>query len=298
MSDTVLNIPGKDAPRPIPQGPIVIVGGAGKMGAFFARLFREAGAEVRILDEGDWDRAEEIVSGAKLVLISVPIHLTEQVIARLPELDAECILADLTSTKSAPVAAMLAAHAGPVVGLHPMFGPDTEGLQNQVIAYVAARGEADWLAEFLACAGAPVQRTTAAQHDKAMVLIQALRHFTAFTYGAHLMQEDADLDELLAFSSPIYRLELAMVGRLFAQDADLYADIIMSSPDNVAMIRKYADHFSDAVGMLEKGDKEGFKKAFGDVSQFMGEYAGHFLEETSDLLGHTRRTMKRNPKDK
>ena len=237
-----------------------------------------------------------LVQGAKLVLISVPIHLTVETINRLPRLLDDCILADLTSTKAAPVEAMLAAHNGAVVGLHPMFGPDTQGLENQVIAYVEARKGDDWLAEFLGASGAIVQRTTAAKHDRAMVLIQALRHFTAFTYGAHLMQEDADLVELLAFSSPIYRLELAMVGRLFAQDADLYADIIFSSPDNVKMIRKYADHFSAAVGMLEAGDKDGFKKAFGNVADFMGDYATHSLGETSELLSHADRTMSRDPK--
>lgn len=285
------------------NGPIVIVGGAGQMGRFFTRLFEGAGGDVRILDEDDWSRAEDLVVGAKLVLLSVPIHLTVEAIHRLPKLADDCILADLTSTKSAPVEAMLAAHHGPVVGLHPMFGPDTQGLENQVIAYVEARpaqdGDGDeWLGAFLRNSGAIVQKTTAEQHDRAMVLIQALRHFTAFTYGAHLMQEDADLGELLAFSSPIYRLELAMVGRLFAQDADLYADIIFSSPENISMIRKYADHFSAAVSMLEAGDKDGFKAAFSQVSKFMGDYAPHFLAETSELLSHTGRTMKRDPKKK
>ncbi|MDI8296325.1 hypothetical protein MJI53_23840, partial [Salmonella enterica subsp. enterica serovar Anatum] len=42
-------------------------------------------------------------------------------------------------------------------------------------------------------------------------------------------EENVQLEQLLALSSPIYRLELAMVGRLFAQDPQLYADIIMSS---------------------------------------------------------------------
>ena len=45
-------------------------------------------------------------------------------------------------------------------------------------------------------------------------------------------EENVQLEQLLALSSPIYRLELAMVGRLFAQDPQLYADIIMSSENN------------------------------------------------------------------
>ncbi|MFO6426374.1 hypothetical protein ACLBOM_11150 [Escherichia coli] len=37
----------------------------------------------------------------------------------------DCILVDLASVKNGPLQAMLAAHDGPVLGLHPMFGPDS-----------------------------------------------------------------------------------------------------------------------------------------------------------------------------
>lgn len=57
-----------------------------------------------------------------MVIVSVPIHVTEQVIAQLPPLPSDCILVDLASVKSGALQAMLAAHDGPVLGLHPMFG--------------------------------------------------------------------------------------------------------------------------------------------------------------------------------
>ncbi len=80
---------------------------------------------------------------------------------------------------------------------------------------------------------------SAIEHDQGMTLIQALRHFTSFVYGVHLAEEDPQIEQLMSLSSPIYRLELAMVGRLFAQDAQLYADIIMSAPQNLAMIKRF-----------------------------------------------------------
>jgi len=60
-----------------------------------------------------------------------------------------------------------------------------------------------------------------------MAYIQVMRHFNTFVYGQHLKGEDPNLESLTMFSSPIYRLELAMVGRLFAQSPQLYADIIV-----------------------------------------------------------------------
>lgn len=64
--------------------------------------------------------------------------------------------------------------------------------------------------------GARLHRISAVEHDQNMAFIRALRHFATFAYGLHLAEENVQLEQLLALSSPIYRLELAMVGRLFA----------------------------------------------------------------------------------
>ncbi|MGL5800059.1 MAG: bifunctional chorismate mutase/prephenate dehydrogenase, partial [Plesiomonas sp.] len=115
--------------------PIVIIGGRGQLGQLFARLFTLSGYQVRVLDKDDWVNADALLDDAAMVLISVPISLTEAVIDRLQQLPTDCILADLTSVKQAPLQAMLAVHRGPVVGLHPMFGPDLSSLAKQVIVY-------------------------------------------------------------------------------------------------------------------------------------------------------------------
>ncbi len=43
-----------------------------------------SGYQVRILEQQDWPRAVDIVADAGMVIVSVPIHVTEQVIAQLP----------------------------------------------------------------------------------------------------------------------------------------------------------------------------------------------------------------------
>lgn len=68
-----------------------------------------------------------------------------------------------------------------------------------------------------------------------------------------------------------------MVGRLFAQDAQLYADIIMSSPQNLAMIKRFHQRFGEAIEMLDNQDKQTFKQAFGQVEHWFGDYAQHFF---------------------
>lgn len=267
-------------------GPIVIIGGQGKMGQLFDKLFRLSGYQVRILEQNDWVNADSIFYDAGMVIVSVPIHVTEQVIHQLPKLPTDCILVDLASIKGLPLEAMLAAHDGPVLGLHPMFGPDVGSLAKQVIAYCDGRKpEAyQWLLQQLQVWGAKLQAIGAVEHDQNMGFIQALRHFATFTYGLNLSQENVQLGQLLSLSSPVYRLELAMIGRLFAQDAELYADIIMSSEDNIALIKRYYACFGDAIGLLDNSNKTEFIQKFNKVKEWFGDYAPGFLNESRMLL--------------
>ena len=267
-------------------GKAVVVGGAGQLGGLFSHLLTLSGYQVEVLEKDDWANADALLRDAGLVVIAVPIDQTLRVIQQLPTLNDDCLLVDLTSIKAEPLAAMLLAHQGPVLGLHPMFGPDVSSLAKQVIIYSEGRGaeQYQWLLAQMRIWGARLQAVDAAEHDKAMSLVQALRHFTSFAYGVHLCSEQADLAQLLRLSSPIYRLELAMVGRLFAQDPTLYADIILSSPANLEMIRRYHSRFGELLTQLEAGEREAFVEQFAKVSDYFGEYADTFLKESRMLL--------------
>ena len=267
-------------------GKVVVVGGAGALGARFVSLFRRSGFNVQVLEKQDWPQAKQLCAEAVLVLLAVPITLTGQLISQLPPLPADCVLADITSIKEQPLAAMLAKHSGPVVGLHPMFGPDITNLVKQVVVVCHGRDESQyqWLLKQLTVWGAELAVKQAAEHDSAMQLIQAMRHFSSLVYGVHLADENADLNELLQLSSPIYRLELAMVGRLFAQNAELYADIMLSSCEVAALLERYQQRFSALLQLLKNKDKAGLMAQFGKGQQFFGELAGQFLQESKQLL--------------
>ncbi|MGB1322357.1 MAG: bifunctional chorismate mutase/prephenate dehydrogenase [Vibrio gallaecicus] len=265
---------------------VVIVGGNGQLGGLFGRMFKLSGYDVKILGSKDWDKADELLDNAGLVVVTVPIHLTEGVIEKLGNLPSDCILCDLTSIKSKPLQTMLNMHSGPVVGLHPMFGPDVPSLAKQVIVYSDGRDEESyqWLLKQFGIWGASLCQMDAAEHDHGMTLIQALRHFTSFAYGLHLSKENPNIDQLLKLSSPIYRLEIAMVGRLFAQDPNLYGDIILSSDENIEMIRRFHNCFGEALKILDGKDKETFVQSFNQVSDWFGDYSQQFLEESQNLL--------------
>lgn len=265
---------------------VVIVGGNGQLGGLFGRMFKLSGYDVKVLGSKDWDKADEMLVDAGLVVVTVPIHLTQGVIEKLGKLPKDCILCDLTSIKSKPLQGMLNVHQGPVVGLHPMFGPDVPSLAKQVIVYCDGRGEEryQWLLKQFSIWGASLCQIDASEHDHGMTLIQALRHFTSFAYGLHLSRENPNIDKLLKLSSPIYRLELAMVGRLFGQDPNLYGDIILSSDENIDMIKRFHQCFGEALKVLDGKDKQAFVTSFNKVSEWFGDYSQQFMHESQNLL--------------
>lgn len=265
---------------------IVVIGGKGALGKVLVGLFSSSNYAVTIIDKDDWSTRREMLSDADLVVLAVPINQTITIINDLPPLPDNCILADVTSVKQAPLKAMLAKHAGPVVGLHPMFGPDAPGMIKQVVVVCDGRESQayEWLIEQMIVWGAQIHKTQAKVHDKAMAFIQVMRHFNTFVYGQHLQQENPDLSELIAFSSPIYRLELAMVGRLFAQAPSLYADIIFNDTDNIALLERFHTRFGDAVALLKNQDKQGFIDCFKDVENWFGAYATQCLKDSKQML--------------
>lgn len=266
---------------------IVIVGGTGKLGGLFARFLRQSGYAVQALGREDWANAEQILADTDVVIVCVPINQTLATIERLkPYLTENMLLTDLTSVKRQPLEKMLEVHQGAVLGLHPMFGPDIASMAKQVVVRCDGRypERYQWLLEQIQMWGAKIFQVDAAEHDHSMTYIQALRHFATFAFGLHLSKQPVNLANLLALSSPIYRLELAMIGRLFAQDGGLYADIIMDKPQNLAVIESLKQTYADSLAFFEKGDKEGFIQAFEEVKHWFGDYSDLFMKESRQLL--------------
>lgn len=270
-----------------PGAAIVIVGGGGGMGRVVVRWFEGAGYDVRVLEQEDWGRAEALCAGASLVVLSVPIDVTAAAAERIaPHLPPGCVLADVTSIKGAPLAAMLAAHEGPVLGLHPMFGPTTASLDRQIVVSVGGRAPdaCRWVLDQLAAWGAVVVETTADEHDRVMRVVQALRHFATFAFGQFLVREGVDLPRTLEMSAPIYRLELGMVGRLFAQDPHLYAEIVFAEPERAALLRRFVASVASNLDMLEAGDKGAFEGEFRRVAEWFGPFADQAIRESTWII--------------
>jgi chorismate mutase/prephenate dehydrogenase len=270
-----------------PNGTVLIVGGRGEMGRYFERWFCDAGYAVRIMDKEDWSQVDVLCQGIDLALLSVPIDITAEIAERLgPLLPQDAVFADITSTKVTPMKAMMASHQGPVTGLHPLFGPTTSTLDKQIVVVTHGRHPeaCQWVVDQFAAWGAVIVESKADEHDRIMAIVQTLRHFATFAFGQFLSFKGVDLERTLEFSSPIYRLELGMVGRLFAQDPSLYSEIIFASPERHQLLKEYIQCVTTNLEMIEKADKDHFIKEFKRIAEWFGPFSEQAIRESTFLI--------------
>ena len=266
---------------------ILIVGAKGGMGSLYARIARQTGHQVHSIDKHNWHELEEIAPKLDLAIVSVPINVTVDVVKRLAgKLHENTILADFTSNKTAPIEAMKAAHDGPVLGLHPMHGPDVQNLSKQlmVVCPVQQKNKSRWVVDQIKLWGMRIVEADPEKHDHVMHMVQGLRHFVALLHGSFMKTYDLKPQDILDYSSPIYRAELMMTGRIFAQSAELYADIVFANEERRELLLNFIEHNQKLAEMVKENNRDGFIKEFEAVTDFFGKFASQALEESGYLI--------------
>jgi chorismate mutase / prephenate dehydrogenase len=268
---------------------IGVIGGTQGMGAFLARVFFGGGYSVETMGVGEGASAADVARRSDLVIVAVPIGVTLDVIREVaPHVRKGACLMDVTSIKRAPLEAMLqAAPEGvDVVATHPMFGPHGIDFDRQKVVLCRGRGDEAFarVKRLYEAFGAETIEATAEEHDAQMALIQVLVHEKTMVLGSVLERVKADLGRSLQFASPIYRAELAMIGRMFSQQAELYADILTVNPDAPPLSHVFeqeAAHFARAVAMQ---DRETVVRRFRQVAEFMKDFASWAKKQSDAIL--------------
>ncbi|KAF5081842.1 prephenate dehydrogenase/arogenate dehydrogenase family protein [Methanoculleus horonobensis] len=266
-----------------------IIGGTGQMGRFFAGVFEAAGWETIVSGTATSLTNRAVAETADLVMVSVPIRATVGVIREVaPLLSEEQVFCDVTSLKVEPVRAMLASRAE-VIGLHPMFGPGAASLRGQTIVATPARCSPESLEGLLSVfrdQGAAITLSTPEDHDRMMAVIQGLTHFGTLAKAEAIRRTGADVAETLRFTSPVYRIEMGFVGRLLAQDAGLYGDILQMNPAVPEVLAQFEEAVRTLREIVESGDAERFQDFFTANAGHYASYLAAATEETDDLISH------------
>lgn len=230
---------------------IGIIGGTGGMGRWFADLLKKEGYVVHPAGRKQGMNKAEMGRTCNVVVISVPIGVTREVIESVgPLLREDALLMDLTSLKEEPVKAMLASSRCEVIGCHPLFGPAIPSLSGQNVVLCPARGTNwfPWLKEILERNQAVVTVTTPENHDRMMSVVQVLNHLHTIHLGMVLGQQNLTCEELRFWSTPVFENKLEMIRKVFQDQPDMYAEILVNNPH----LDEICDHYREIFNKLEK----------------------------------------------
>ena len=266
---------------------ILIVGGDGGMGRLFSSLLRGRGHIVDSYDLGDERQLGAVVGASDVVIISVPMSTVISVVRDVAKhMRPDSLLCDINSLKS-DVCSALSEYGGfEAIGLHPMFGPSVSSMRRQRVVLCPVRDGAlgEWLREELGELGAELIETTPENHDKMMSVVQVLVHFNTVVMGEALRLSGVGVRESLAYTSPIYRLEMAFVGRLFTQDPELYAQILIQNPRGAEMRDNFIESAKRISSLLDSSDDEAFVKLFCQTAEWFDEFGAEAMALSDTVI--------------
>lgn len=248
-----------------------IVGGTGRMGLWLARLLEAQGIEVLRSGRKTSLRPVDMARQCEVVVVSVPIHATEEAIREIgPYVSEEGLLMDLTSLKKGPVEAMLRHSRAEVVGIHPLFGPQEKSNQSLRVALCPARGEEGlkWINGVFRRAGLEVIAMSPEAHDLKMGLIQGLNHFSTLTLALTISRSGFQLDELAGLSTPSFEQKLDRIRTVMGQSSDLFGSLLMDNRMAAGFLSQYLESAEQLMGVTRERDKAAFCHLFESIRDF------------------------------
>jgi chorismate mutase / prephenate dehydrogenase len=214
----------------------LIIGGRGKMGAWFAEFLASQGFRVQIADPAGplqgFDSVADWQSDAldqDLIVLATPLSATAQLLEVLAGRAPKGLIFDLGSLKT-PLRAGLAAlvEAGcRVTSLHPMFGPDTVLLSGRHVIFIDL-GNAAALAEAQELfAPTMAERVVMGldEHDRLIAFVLGLSHALNIAFFTALAESGEAAPRLARMSSTTFDAQLAVASRVAAESPELYFEI-------------------------------------------------------------------------
>lgn len=253
---------------------IGIIGGNGRFGGWFRGFFESKGLTVLVSGRKTALTPEKLARAADIVIISVPIPQTEGVIRAVRDhVRANALLADFTSLKTVSVKEMLKAkpQCG-VLGIHPLFGPLLPSIKNQIITFCPGRNN-HWvmfLKKLFEENGATVVFATPKNHDEQMAMIQAFTHFLNIIFARTIQRQKTK--PLAMFSSPVFRLQSVVAGRVLGGKPELYADLEMANPYFLKVLDDFIAQAQRFTGVIRTKNKRGFVRDFKTSAAFMRHF--------------------------
>ena len=247
---------------------VMVIGGAGKMGGWFADFFTSQGFATTIADPGVADGPGFFSSWADagvdydVIVVAAPLAVSGRILAQLAVLKPRGLIFDIGSLKS-PLLDGLAAlcKAGcRVTSLHPMFGPDTRLLSGRHLIFCdAGSPEATAAAKELFSATMVEQLDMGLDdHDRLIAYVLGLSHALNIAFFTALAESGEAAPKLARLSSTTFDAQLLVSAAVAQDNPHLYFEIQNLNKFGLDPLDALCEAASRIREVVAGGDEKGF----------------------------------------
>ena len=247
----------------------LIIGGAGKMGTWFAQFLSSQGFSVEIADPvgvesnyvlvPDW-HANEL--DQDIIVVATPIPVTAEVLEELAERRPSGLIVDIGSLKT-PLRQGIAhlVEAGcRVTSIHPMFGPETRLLSGRHVIFVdvGVAAATDEARELFASTMAEQIDMSLEEHDRLIAYVLGLSHALNLAFFTALSASGELVPRLKTLSSTTFDAQLEVASLVAGDNPHMYFEIQALNEYGSVSLQALRDAADRVLGLVERGDEAGF----------------------------------------
>ncbi len=248
---------------------VLLIGGAGKMGIWFAQFLSSQGYAVEIADPvagelpyphiADW---RDSPLDHDIIIVATPIKVAADVLDELAERRPRGLVMDIGSLKTPlrHALARLAAAGCRVTSIHPMFGPDTRLLSGRHVIFVdvgdaAATAQARSL--FAATMAEQIEMSLE-DHDRLIAFVLGLSHALNLVFFTALASSGELLPRLQKLSSTTFDAQLRVAALVARDNPRLYFDIQTLNEYGGTALAALTEAAAKVSALVESNDEDGF----------------------------------------
>jgi len=247
----------------------LIIGGAGKMGAWFAQFLSSQGFEVEIADPAgspgvyrtipNWRESE---LSQDLVIVATPIQVTADVLIELAERRPRGLIVDIGSLKTPLREGLvrLASSGCRVTSIHPMFGPETRLLSGRHVIFVdvgVAEATDEARALFAPTMAEQIEMSLE-EHDRLIAYVLGLSHAANLAFFTALANSGELVPRLKTLSSTTFNAQLEVASLVAGDNPHLYFEIQALNEFGGASLQALREATEEIQRLVENGDEAGF----------------------------------------
>jgi chorismate mutase/prephenate dehydrogenase len=248
---------------------VLVIGGSGKMGRWFARFLSSQGYAVEIADpsgpsggyphHADW---RSVPLDHHIIVVATPLAISGEILSELATRPPPGLVFDIGSLKSPLRRGLLALSAAGarVTSVHPMFGPDTELLSGRHVLFIDV-GHPDATREareLFTSTMAVTAELDLESHDRFIAYVLGLSHALNIAFFTALAESGEAAPHLARLSSTTFDAQLAVASSVAAENPSLYFEIQSLNDYGTESLAALLYAVERLRSVVRAGDQAGF----------------------------------------